>query len=168
MRCRDDEMDDRVDGLEWIRILYAYPIHFTDELIDTLAGAEHIVPYLDLPLQHINDEILTSMRRRVSRKEVETLLNKLRKWVPGIAIRTTFISGTPGETDEQHKELVKFVRDFGFDMMGVFPYSREPGTPMARMGEVDEVASAVLFLASDAASLMTGSIVLVDGGYVCW
>jgi ribosomal protein S12 methylthiotransferase len=86
-----------------------------------------------MPLQHINDEILAKMKRRVTRKEIETLLDKLRKWVPGIAIRTTFISGTPGETEAQHRELLKFVQDFGFEMMGVFPYSQEPGTPMARM-----------------------------------
>src|SRR3954471_7164511 len=73
------------------------------------------------------------MRRRVTRKEIETLLTKLRKWIPGIAIRTTFIAGSPGETDEQHDELVRFVRDFGFEMMGVFPFSPEPGTPMGRM-----------------------------------
>jgi ribosomal protein S12 methylthiotransferase len=86
-----------------------------------------------MPLQHINDEILTKMRRRVTRREIETLLEKLRDWIPGIAIRTTFIAGSPGETDHQHRELVRFVKDFGFDMMGVFPYSQEPGTPMGRM-----------------------------------
>jgi ribosomal protein S12 methylthiotransferase len=86
-----------------------------------------------MPLQHVNDEILTGMRRRVTRKQIETLLTKLRDWIPGIAIRTTFIAGSPGETDSQHQELVRFVRDFGFEMMGVFPYSQEPGTPMARM-----------------------------------
>ena len=80
-------------------------------------------------------EILTKMKRRVTRKQIETLLEKLREWVPGIAIRTTFIAGSPGETDEQHNELVQFVKDFGFDMMGVFPYSQEPGTPMGRMDD---------------------------------
>jgi ribosomal protein S12 methylthiotransferase len=88
-----------------------------------------------MPLQHISDAALTRMRRRVTRKQIETLLEKLRTWVPGIAIRTTFIAGSPGETQAEHDELVKFVKDFGFDMMGVFPYSREPGTPMARMDE---------------------------------
>jgi ribosomal protein S12 methylthiotransferase len=84
------------------------------------------------------------MRRRVTRKEIETLLDKLRAWVPGIAIRTTFIAGSPGETDAQHQELVRFVKDFGFDMMGVFPYSPEPGTPMGKMdGQVpDDVKQA--------------------------
>jgi ribosomal protein S12 methylthiotransferase len=73
------------------------------------------------------------MKRRVTRKQIETLLTRLRDWIPGIAIRTTFIAGSPGETDAQHEELVRFVKDFGFDMMGVFPYSAEPGTPMGRM-----------------------------------
>ena len=98
-----------------------------------------VVKYIDMPLQHINDQILTKMRRRVARREIETLLEKLRKWVPGIAIRTTFIAGSPGETEAQHGELVKFIKDFGFDMMGVFPFSPEPGTPMGRMeGQVPE------------------------------
>src|SRR5204863_8643640 len=82
---------------------------------------------------------LTKMRRRVTRKQIETLLAKLREWVPGIAIRTTFIAGTPGESDRQHQALVRFVKDFGFDMMGVFPYSAEPGTPMAKLdGQLPE------------------------------
>jgi ribosomal protein S12 methylthiotransferase len=132
-------LDKRLKDVHWLRLMYAYPSCFTDEMIKTIANSARVVKYIDMPLQHINDEILTSMRRRVTRKDIETLLNKLRKWVPGIAIRTTFISGTPGETDAQHKELVQFVREAGFEMMGVFPYSREPGTPMARMdNQVDE------------------------------
>lgn len=119
--------------VRWVRLMYAYPSCFTDEMIKTIADTSRIVKYIDIPLQHINDQILTRMRRRVTRKEIETLLNKLRQWVPGIAIRTTFIAGSPGETDAQHEELVQFVRDFGFDMMGVFAYSQEPGTPMARL-----------------------------------
>jgi ribosomal protein S12 methylthiotransferase len=94
-----------------------------------------------MPLQHIHDEILMRMKRRVTRKQIEALLKKLRKWIPGISIRTTFIAGAPGETDGQHEELVEFVKDFGFDMMGVFPYSREPGTPMGRAE--DQVPDAV-------------------------
>jgi ribosomal protein S12 methylthiotransferase len=97
------------------------------------------VKYIDMPLQHISDEILAKMKRRVTRAQIETLLDKLRKWVPGIAIRTTYIAGTPGETDAQHAELVKFVREAKFEMMGVFPYSQEPGTPMGRMaGQLPE------------------------------
>jgi ribosomal protein S12 methylthiotransferase len=135
-------LDKQLDAdVRWVRLLYAYPSCFTDEMIKTIADAPRVLKYIDIPLQHINDEILTRMRRRVTRKQTETLLEKLRRWVPGIAIRTTFIAGSPGETDRQHQELVSFVRDFGFDMMGVFPYSAEPGTPMGRMeGQVpDEV-----------------------------
>jgi ribosomal protein S12 methylthiotransferase len=119
--------------VHWLRLMYAYPSCFTDEMIKTIADSNRVVKYIDMPLQHINDQILTTMRRRVTRKEIETLLNKLRQWVPGIAIRTTFIAGTPGETDAQHNELVQFVKDFGFEMMGVFPYSPEPGTPMSKL-----------------------------------
>jgi ribosomal protein S12 methylthiotransferase len=129
LRSLDKELPD----VRWIRLMYAYPSCFTDEMIRTIADCGRVVKYIDMPLQHINEEILTKMRRRVTRKQIETLLQKLRAWVPGIAIRTTFIAGSPGETDEQHQELVKFVKDFGFDMMGVFPYSQEPGTPMGRM-----------------------------------
>src|SRR5439155_777205 len=135
LRTLDRELKD----VHLLRLMYAYPSCFTDEMIKTIADSEKVVKYIDMPLQHINDDVLTRMRRRVTRKEIETLLKKLRKWVPGIAIRTTFVAGTPGETPRQHKELVKFVKDFGFDMMGVFPYSPEPGTPMGRMeGQLDD------------------------------
>jgi ribosomal protein S12 methylthiotransferase len=127
-------LDRKLDAdVRWVRLMYAYPSCFTDEMIKTIAEASRIVKYIDMPLQHINDEMLTSMKRRVTRKEIEVLLEKLRKWVPGIAIRTTFIAGAPGETQGQHDELVKFVREFGFEMMGVFAYSQEPGTPMGKM-----------------------------------
>jgi ribosomal protein S12 methylthiotransferase len=119
--------------VRWLRLMYAYPSCFTDEMIRAIADCGRVVKYIDMPLQHINDEILTKMRRRVTRRQIETLLDKLRKRIPGIAIRTTFIAGSPGETEAQHQQLVRFVRDFGFDMMGVFPYSQEPGTPMGRM-----------------------------------
>jgi ribosomal protein S12 methylthiotransferase len=126
-------LDKRLKDVHWLRLMYAYPSCFTDEMIKTIAGCDRVVKYIDMPLQHINNALLTTMKRRVTRKQIETLLDKLRKWVPGIAIRTTFIAGSPGETDEQHGELVQFVKDFGFDMMGVFPFSPEPGTAMGRM-----------------------------------
>jgi ribosomal protein S12 methylthiotransferase len=126
-------LDRELKDVHWLRLMYAYPSCFSDEMIRTIAGAKRLVKYIDMPLQHINDDVLTRMKRRVTRKQIDTLLQKLRDWVPGIAIRTTFIAGSPGETDAQHAELVKFVKDFGFDMMGVFPYSPEPGTPMGRM-----------------------------------
>ncbi|HVT82650.1 MAG TPA: radical SAM protein, partial [Phycisphaerae bacterium] len=120
-----------------------YPSCFTDEMIKTLADCRNVVKYIDMPLQHINDEILQSMRRKVTRKQIETLLEKLRKWVPGITLRTTFISGFPGETDAQHKELLSFIKDFGFENVGVFEYSPEPGTPAGRLHETDAVAADV-------------------------
>lgn len=135
LRTLDKELSD----VRWLRLMYAYPSCFTDEMIKTIADCGRVVKYIDMPLQHINDAILTKMRRRVTRKEIERLLDKLRKWVPGIAIRTTFIAGSPGETDGQHEELVNFVKEFGFEMMGVFPFSPEPGTPMGRMeGQISE------------------------------
>src|SRR5271154_5998157 len=127
-------LDKELTDVHWLRLMYAYPSCFTDEMIRAIADAGRVVKYIDMPLQHINDEILTRMKRRVTRKEIETLLTKLRR-IPGMAIRTTFIAGSPGETESQHKELVQFVKDFGFDMMGVFPFSPEPGTAMGRMGD---------------------------------
>jgi len=134
-------LDKQLKDVHWLRLMYAYPSCFTDEMIKTIADSGRVVKYIDMPLQHISDPLLTSMRRRVTRAQIETLLEKLRTWVPGIAIRTTFIAGAPGETEHQHEELVKFVSDFGFDMMGVFPYSPEPGTPMGRME--DQIADSV-------------------------
>jgi ribosomal protein S12 methylthiotransferase len=124
---------DQVDGLDWIRILYAYPIHFTEELIETLADTEKVLPYLDLPLQHINDKMLRRMQRRVNRKETEDLLGRLRSAIPNLAIRTTFITGFPGETEEQFTELAEFVRAARFERVGVFTYSYESSTPSARL-----------------------------------
>ncbi len=126
-------LDRHLSDVHWLRLMYAYPSCFTDEMIQAIADSPRILKYIDMPLQHINDELLTAMRRRVTRAQIETLLDKLRQRVPGIAIRTTFIAGSPPETDRQHAELVNFVKDFGFDMMGVFPYSQEAGTPMGRM-----------------------------------
>ncbi len=128
-------------GKAWIRLMYAYPSCFTDEMIKTLADCRNVVKYIDMPLQHINDEILQSMRRKVTRKQIETLLGKLRDWVPGITLRTTFISGFPGETAAQHKELLRFISDFGFENVGVFEYSPEPGTPAGRLHETAAVSS---------------------------
>jgi ribosomal protein S12 methylthiotransferase len=137
-------LDRDLKDVHWLRLMYAYPSCFTDEMIKTLADSARVVKYIDMPLQHINDDLLKTMKRRVTRREIETLLQKLRDWVPGITLRTTFIAGSPGETDAQHQELVQFVKDFGFDMMGVFPYSAEPGTPMGKMpGQLpDEVKKA--------------------------
>ncbi len=116
-------------GGAWLRLMYAYPSCFTDEMIDTLAALPHVLKYIDMPLQHINDRILDSMKRRTRRKLIETLLQKLRERIPGMAIRTTFITGYPTETDAEHRELLQFIQDFRFDNLGVFQYSPEPGTP---------------------------------------
>jgi ribosomal protein S12 methylthiotransferase len=124
---------DRLDGLDWIRILYAYPMYLSDELIDIFAGADKIVPYLDLPLQHINDRMLRLMARRVNRHETEALIGKLRRRIPGLALRTTFIVGFPGETEAEFEELTEFVRGTAFERVGVFPYSYEPDTPATRL-----------------------------------
>jgi ribosomal protein S12 methylthiotransferase len=124
---------ERVDGIEWIRVLYTYPIFFTDELIDTLARSRKVLPYLDLPLQHINDRVLRRMQRRVNRAATEELLARLRQSIPGLALRTTFIVGFPGETKAEFEELCNFVRAAKFERAGVFPYSLEPGTPAQRL-----------------------------------
>lgn len=124
-----------IDGLEWIRLLYLYPMYFSDELIDVIAGSQRIVPYLDMPLQHINDTMLRRMQRRVTREQTVDLIGKLRTRVRGLAMRTTFITGFPGETDAQFEELIEFVREQRFERLGVFTYSFEPDTPAARLPE---------------------------------
>jgi ribosomal protein S12 methylthiotransferase len=124
---------ERVDGLDWIRLMYFYPMYITDELIETIAGSERIVPYLDMPLQHINDRMLRRMQRRVNRHETEQLLATLRFGIPNLVMRTTFITGFPGETDADFDELVAFVREQRFERLGVFTYSFEADTPAARL-----------------------------------
>ena len=120
-------------GNGWVRLMYAYPTNFTDEMIDAIASLDHIAKYIDIPLQHISDNMLTRMRRGLLRKEQEDLMYKLRERIPGLAIRTTFITGFPGETQDDHEQLLEFVNDFQFDMMGVFKYSHEEGTVAATM-----------------------------------
>ncbi|MDY6913247.1 MAG: 30S ribosomal protein S12 methylthiotransferase RimO [Planctomycetota bacterium] len=124
---------DKLDGLRWIRLMYTYPRRFSKSLIDTIAECERIVPYVDLPLQHISDPILRRMGRGVTRGGIESLLKQIRKRIPGVAIRTTFIVGFPGETDKQFTELLEFAKAFHFDALGVFAFSPEQGTPAAKM-----------------------------------
>ncbi len=124
---------DQIDGFDWIRILYTYPINFSDELIETIATGRKILPYLDLPLQHINDKMLRRMQRRTTRAQIEELLAKLRTNIPGLALRTTFITGFPGETEEQFEELCRFVEEAKFQRLGVFTYSFEETTPSAKL-----------------------------------
>jgi len=113
--------------------MYLYPMYFTDRLIDTIAGSDKIVPYLDMPLQHASDPVLKRMQRRVARGPTEALLAKLRERLPGVVLRTTFITGFPGETEPQFAELVDFVRTWRFERLGVFTYSLESDTPAARL-----------------------------------
>jgi ribosomal protein S12 methylthiotransferase len=127
------EQLESVDGIEWIRLMYFYPMYVDDRLIDVIAASRKIVPYLDMPLQHANDEMLRRMARRVTKGETEALLEKLRTRIPGLAMRTTFITGFPGETEEHFEELVEFVRRQQFDRAGVFTYSFEPDTPSAKL-----------------------------------
>ena len=130
---------EKVEGLDWIRLMYLYPMYFSDELIDTIAASRRIVPYLDMPLQHINDTMLKRMQRRVARRPTEELLDKLRERIPGLVLRTTFITGFPGETEEEFEELVAFVAERKFERLGVFTYSFEPDTPAARLpGHFDD------------------------------
>ncbi|MBL7221057.1 MAG: 30S ribosomal protein S12 methylthiotransferase RimO [Phycisphaerae bacterium] len=122
-----------IDGAAWIRLMYTYPRRFTDDLVSAIDECDHVVPYVDMPLQHIADSVLRRMGRGAGRGRIEELLDKLR--AAGIAIRTTFIVGFPGETDREFEELLEFVREFGFDAMGVFAYSPESGTPAAEMDD---------------------------------
>lgn len=122
-----------VPGLDWIRLMYLYPMYFTDELLEVLAGSRKILPYLDLPLQHAEDTMLRRMQRRVTRAEIEALLARLRRAIPDLVVRTTFITGFPGETEEQFAELERFVEQQRFERVGVFTYSLEPDTPAARL-----------------------------------
>ena len=117
-----------IDGIRWIRVLYCYPERITDELLDIIADEEKIVKYLDIPIQHCNGEILSRMNRWGSEAELEELFAKIREKVPGIILRTTLITGFPGETEEQFTELAEFVKRVRFDRLGCFAYSREEGT----------------------------------------
>lgn len=119
----------RVDKIEWIRLLYAYPLFVNEKLICAIADTPKVCHYLDIPLQHISDSILKSMKRGVSKEHTVKLIRKLRSEIPDLAIRTTFIVGYPGETDKDFSELLEFIEESKFERLGVFTYSREEGTP---------------------------------------
>jgi len=123
----------KVEGIDWIRLLYAYPDGISDELIELIASEEKVCNYLDIPLQHISDEILTRMNRRVTEQDIRSLLKRLRSRIPDLTLRTSFIVGFPGETLEQYEKLLAFVQEGHFERVGVFRYSREEGTPAAEM-----------------------------------
>lgn len=123
----------QIDGIEWIRVLYCYPEEITKELISVMKTEKKICRYLDLPIQHASDTVLKRMGRRTTKKDLTLLVRKLRRELPGIALRTTLITGFPGETEEEHQELLSFVQEMKFDRLGVFPYSKEEGTPASRL-----------------------------------
>ena len=161
----------KISGIRWIRILYCYPEEIYDELIQTIKEEPKICHYLDLPIQHANDEILKRMGRRTTKQELIDIISKLRREIPDIALRTTLITGFPGETKEQHEELMEFVDEMEFDRLGVFTYSPEEDTAAARMEgqieeEVKEERQAELMelqqeIAFDTAENMVGKEVLV-------
>lgn len=122
-----------IDGIEWIRILYAYPDRITDELLDVMASHSKILHYIDIPLQHCNGDILHAMNRTGDRQSLTALIAKIREKMPDVVLRTTLITGFPGETEEQFTELAEFVNDIGFDRLGCFAYSAEEGTIAAQM-----------------------------------
>lgn len=124
---------EKIDGIDWIRLMYLYPMYFSEELIEQIAGSSKILPYLDMPLQHINDTMLKRMQRRVTREQTTSLIGRLREAIPNLVLRTTFITGFPGETDEQFAELEEFVQEQRFERLGVFTYSYEGDTPAARL-----------------------------------
>jgi ribosomal protein S12 methylthiotransferase len=125
----------KIEGISWIRLMYAYPSRFSDELIELIASNEKICNYIDIPLQHISDNILKSMRRGINGKRTRELLFNLKKQIPGLALRTTFITGYPGETEENFEELYSFIREIEFDRLGVFTYSIEENTSSFILGD---------------------------------
>jgi ribosomal protein S12 methylthiotransferase len=122
-----------IPQLKWVRVLYCYPERITDELLDVLAEEEKMVHYLDIPIQHCDDDILRRMNRKSTEAELRQLIAKIRQRIPDITLRTTLITGFPGETKEQFNRLGDFVQDMRFDRLGCFPYSEEEGTPAAQM-----------------------------------
>lgn len=166
---------DALDGLKWIRLLYAYPAELTDEMLRAIAECEKVCNYIDMPLQHVNDRLLKAMHRRVTKRETIELLERVRQIIPGVSIRTTMIAGFPGETDAEFEELLEFVEDFRFDALGVFPYSAEPDTPAGRMKHqipgvvkqqrADEIMSLQQEVAFELAEARVGQTfeVLIDG-----
>ena len=125
----------KIDGIKWIRFLYSYPEGITDELIDVVAKNTKIAKYFDIPLQHISDNVLKRMNRKTNKKQINELISKIRNKIPDVTLRTSLIVGFPGETKEEFNELLDFVKTAKFDKLGVFKYSKEDGTPAARLPE---------------------------------
>lgn len=140
-KCLPELLHDfcQIDGIEWVRLLYAYPEEITDELIKVMSEEPKICHYIDMPIQHCNDEILKKMGRRTNKEDILTIVGKLKSAMPDIAIRTSIICGFPGETEEMHKELLDFIEEVSFDRLGAFCYSQEEGTPAYSFeNQVDE------------------------------
>ena len=128
-----------VEGLDWIRLMYFYPMYIDEKLLKTIAACDKIVPYIDMPLQHADDLMLKRMSRRVNQEQMNHQINLMRKMLPDLVLRTTFITGFPGETEEQFQTLIEFVKRHRFERMGVFTYSFEPDTPAAKIeGHLDD------------------------------
>ncbi|HBJ1645741.1 MULTISPECIES: 30S ribosomal protein S12 methylthiotransferase RimO [Clostridium] len=128
-----------IEGIKWIRVLYCYPEAIYDELIEEIAANDKVVKYLDIPIQHISDHVLKLMGRKTSKKDITDKIEKLRKKIPNIVIRTTFIVGFPQETQEDFEEILEFLQEYKLDKVGVFKYSREEDTPASKMdGQIDE------------------------------
>jgi ribosomal protein S12 methylthiotransferase len=123
----------KIEGEFWVRLLYTHPAHWSDELIETIAECDKVARYIDIPLQHIDDSMLECMRRETSRAHIENLVDKLRSGIPGVALRTTFIVGFPGETEKEFETLLNFIRSTRFERLGIFKYSQEEGSRAARM-----------------------------------
>lgn len=124
---------ERIEGDFWVRLLYTHPAHWSDELIETIATCSKVARYIDIPLQHIDESMLQRMQRETSRAHIENLIGKLRTGIPGVALRTTFIVGFPGETDEEFGSLLEFIGRARFDRLGIFKYSREDGSRAGKM-----------------------------------
>ena len=130
---------DQIEGDFWIRLLYTHPAHWSDELIATIARSRKVARYVDMPLQHIHEDMLKLMRRETSRQHIEDLIIRMREGIPGLAIRTTFITGFPGENDEHFESLLDFINRVRFERLGVFKYSQEEGSRAAKMdGQIPE------------------------------
>lgn len=165
----------RIEGLFWIRVMYCYPEEIDDALIQVIREEKKICHYLDIPIQHASDAILKRMGRRTDKTELTNIVKKLRREIPDICLRTTLITGFPGETGQDHRELMDFVEEMAFDRLGVFPYSQEEDTPAAEMPEqisekikqerLDQLMALQQEIAFDAAADMEGRIVdaMIEG-----
>ncbi|MBL8885666.1 MAG: 30S ribosomal protein S12 methylthiotransferase RimO [Phycisphaerales bacterium] len=143
LQALSDAMDDANHGQGWLRLMYAYPTNFSDPIIEafaSLASKGRLLPYLDIPLQHASDRVLELMKRNVTRKQQGDVIRKLRAKTPGMSVRTTFISGFPGETESDHKQLLEFIEEMDFEAVGVFEYSHEAGTVAGTMEEDRKLA----------------------------